>query len=534
MGQVWHQNAVIYQVDPTRFFDTNGDGSGDLPGIVEKLDYIAALGATTLWLNPFYVSPGHDNGYDVVDHLAVEPRCGTVDDVRLLLEETRKRGMRVIVELVAQHTSDQHPWFLDACKSPQSPYRDYYIWSDTPEPNEPAPMFPTVDPLIWEWNDEAGQYYRHLFYHHEPDLNLSNPHVVEEVDRILLYWANMGVDGFRIDAANHMVEQAADGHGDNGYALFEHFHNLLMPRNQDTILLGEVDVSVEEMKHYFVDGSRLTTLLNFWINKNLFLAMASEDSTPLCNALEELPVPPERCGYCFWLRNHDELDMEDLPQQDYDFVMDKYAPDEDMRIYDRGIRRRLAPMLEGDVRHLAMAHALLFSLPGTPIVRYGDEIGMGDDLRQPERESVRTPMQWDDSTGAGFSTAEPEKFASPIINWGQYSNQKINVREQLTRPDSLLERIRTIIHAWRELPEVHYHCFTHVTLSQKCVYAVSYKDENAGTLMLINLSSQTVDIDSGEISEFVNGEEVLADSVYEAPAKTLRINGYGYRWLRLT
>ena len=533
MGQVWHQNAVIYQVDPGRFFDTNADGNGDLRGVVEKLDYIASLGATTLWLNPFYVSPGRDNGYDVVDHLAVDPRSGSEDDIRWLLEETRKRGMRVIVELVAQHTSDQAYWFQEARKTPQSPFRDFYIWSDTPEPNEPAPMFPTVEPSIWRWDEEAGQYYRHLFYHHEPDLNLSNPLVVAEVDRILLYWADMGVAGFRIDAASHMVEQAGAGQKETGYALFDRFHDLLMPRNPDTILLGEVDVSVEEMKHYFDEGERLTTLLTFWINKNIFLAMAREDASPLCKALEELPVPPERCGYCFWLRNHDELDMEDLDPEDYAFVMDKYAPDEEMRIYGRGIRRRLAPMLDGDERHLAMAHALLFSLPGTPVIRYGDDIWMGDELRLPDRESLRTPMQWDDTPGAGFSSADPQQFISPIIDSGKYGYKHINVAEQQARSGSLLQRIRELVHVWRELPEIHYHCFTHVTLSHKSVYAVRYRDENAATLMFINLSSQPVEFGCDEAEGLAGAQEVLADDNYDAPGTHLRLNGYGYRWLRL-
>lgn len=395
MSRLWHQNAVIYQIDPTRFFDSNADGWGDLRGIVEKLDYVESLGATAIWLTPFYLSPRRDNGYDVENHTEPDPRIGSLEDVEWLIAEAEKRGIRVIIELVAQHTSDAHDWFQEARKGRDNPFHDYYLWRDTPGPDEPAPMFPTIEPHIWRWDEQAQRYYRHLFYHHEPDLNLRHPDVIQAVDHVLRFWADKGVAGFRVDAASHMVEQASlPGDKESGYRLFNHFYDLLTEDHPDMILLGEVDVNVSEFEDFFGGGERLTTLLNFWINKNTILALAREEAAPLVKALNELPMPPANGGYCFWLRNHDELDLEDLEPEDYDFVMEKYAPDPDMRIYGRGIRRRLAPMLDGNERQQAMAHALLFSLPGTPVVRYGAEIGMGDLLSQPERESVRTPMQW--------------------------------------------------------------------------------------------------------------------------------------------
>lgn len=532
MGRVWHQNAVIYQIDPSRFYDSNGDGWGDLRGIIQKLDYIASLGVTALWLTPFYRSPRRDNGYDVEDHLSIDPRLGEPEDIDWLLAEARKRDIRVIIELVAQHTADTHYWFQEARKNAQGPYRDYYLWSKNGGPDEPRPMFPTVEPHIWRWDNEAQSHYRHLFYHHEPDLNLANPRVLHEVDRILAHWVDKGVAGFRIDAASHMVEQAGNGDKAQGYRFFNHVHDLLARHHPQLMLLGEVDVNVDEFKDYFGDGDRLTTLLNFWINKNIFLALARENAGPLVAALNELPLPPEHGGYCFWLRNHDELDMEDLSEEDFTFVMNKYAPDENMRIYGRGIRRRLAPMLEGDERHQALAHALLFSLPGTPALRYGAEIGMGDNLNQPEREAVRSPMQWRNAPGAGFSTANPADFVSPLIASGPYGYQKINVEEQLGREDSLLHRIRRIAETWRTLPEVCYHHFQPFTVPQQSVFAARYQGEGYATLMFANLSPQPVNVNSGEL-DLDGAVEILADEPYPPVSRELALNGYGYRWLRL-
>ena len=532
MGRVWHQNAVIYQIDPSRYYDTNGDGWGDIRGIIAKLDYIASLGATTLWLTPFYLSPRRDNGYDVEDHLRLDPRLGAPADIDRLIDEARKRDMKVIIELVAQHTSDTHFWFQEARKNGDSRYRNYYLWSQNGGPDVPEPMFPTVEPHIWRWDDEAQSHYRHLFYHHEPDLNLANPQVITEIDKILLHWADKGVAGFRIDAASHMVEQAGMGDKEKGYRFFNHVHDLLKEHHPELMLLGEVDVNIEEFKDYFGDGERLTTLLNFWINKNLFLALARENARPLVDALKELTLPPEHGGYCFWLRNHDELDLEDLRPQDYDFVMNKYAPEEEMRIYGRGIRRRLAPMLNGDERHQALAHALLFSLPGTPVVRYGAEIGMGDNLNQPERESVRSPMQWNAEPGAGFSCAASADFVSPLISDGPFGYAKVNVAEQLSREDSLLHRIRRIAQTWRTLPEVCYHHFHPFTVPQQSVFAVRYQGDGYATLMFANLSAQPATVPLGDV-DLNDAVEILADERYPAVSCELALNGYGYRWLRV-
>nr|EIZ3658602.1 glycosidase [Cronobacter sakazakii] len=310
MSRLWHQNAVIYQIDPTRFYDSNADGWGDLRGIVEKLDYVESLGATAIWLTPFYLSPRRDNGYDVENHTEPDPRIGSLDDVEWLIAEADKRGIRVIIELVAQHTSDAHDWFQEARKGRDNPFHDYYLWRDTPGPDEPAPMFPTIEPHIWRWDEQAQRYYRHLFYHHEPDLNLRHPDVIQAVDHVLRFWAEKGVAGFRVDAASHMVEQASlPGDKESGYRLFNHFYDLLTDDHPDMILLGEVDVNVSEFEDFFGGGERLTTLLNFWINKNTILALAREEAAPLVKALNELPMPPANGGYCFWLRNHDELDL---------------------------------------------------------------------------------------------------------------------------------------------------------------------------------------------------------------------------------
>src|SRR5690606_4819531 len=327
-----------------------------------------------------------------------------------------------IIELVVQHTSIQHRWFQEARRDRHSPYRDYYIWADEPvECDGVEPVFPTVEDSVWTWDEEAGQYYRHVFYHHEPDLNLTNPRVIEEIERIMLFWLRMGVSGFRVDAASHLVRQAGGGDIAEGYWLLEHMRDFVSLRRPEAVLLGEVDVDPEHYPDYFGDGDRLTLLLNFWANNHLFLALARGEAEPLLRSIRQQPEPPHRAQYAIWLRNHDELGLARLTDAEREEVMQVFAPDPDMRIYERGIRRRLAPMLGGDTRRLAMAHALLFSLPGTPILRYGEEIGMGDDLSLPERLAVRTPMQWSNEPNAGFSRAPAQELAAALIDEGDFT-----------------------------------------------------------------------------------------------------------------
>lgn len=534
MRPLWYRNALIYQIDPSLFYDSNDDGCGDLQGITERLDYVRGLGATGIWLMPFYASPFSDAGYDVSDHMAVDPRFGDFADLVGLLERAEELGIHVIIELVVQHTSDRHRWFQEARRDRNSPYRDYYIWSDEPvECDDVVPVFPTVEDSVWTWDKEAGQYYRHMFYHHEPDLNLTNPRVIEEIERIMLFWLRLGVSGFRVDAASHLVKQAGAGNIADGYWLLEHMRDFISLRRPEAVLLGEVDVDPAHYPDYFGDGDRLTLLLNFWANNHFFLALARGEAEPLLRSIKEQPEPPHRAQYAIWLRNHDELGLSRLTDTEREEVMQAFAPDPDMRIYERGIRRRLAPMLGGDTRRVAMAHALLFSMPGTPILRYGEEIGMGDDLALPERLAVRTPMQWSNEPNAGFSRAAAESLAAPVIDEGDYAFETLNVYAQTLSRDSLLARTSNMIRTRIGLGEVGRGECRALQSDVPAVFAVRH-DGDSTVLMLANMSDQdvTVALADEDLGEFL---DVLADGPYDAPGGSplrLQLRGYGYRWLR--
>ncbi len=307
----WHTRAIIYQIDTALFYDLNGDGCGDIAGITAKLRYIRRMGATVIWITPFYLTPFLDEGYDVSDHLQVDPRFGKLNDIIAFIEQARELGMQVIIELLIQHTSDAHPWFQQARRNPQSPYRDYYLWSDTDDDDTP-PMFPGVEKSIWTWDDEAGQYYRHMFYHHEPDLNLASPAVLKEIENIIIFWLKLGVSGFRLDAASHLTKQAGHGDEKRGLWILEHLRRLIGQRNPDAILLGEVDVEVEAYKDYFGQNDRLNLVLNFWLNKYFYVSLAEKSARPLRNAVKKMIVPPDSCCFANWLRNHDELDLEGI------------------------------------------------------------------------------------------------------------------------------------------------------------------------------------------------------------------------------
>lgn len=527
----WHRKTLIYQIDPSLFSDSNGDGRGDLKGIIQRLDYLKALGIGALWLMPVYRSPFKDAGYDVSDFMALDPRFGSEEDLRQLIVQAGERGMRVILELVAQHTSDQHPWFQRARRDKDSVYRDYYVWSDTPVDDGNQPIFPSVEDSIWQWDEQAGQYYRHLFYRHEPDLNLANPRVVEEIERIMVHWLELGIAGFRLDAASHLVEQAGGEDEEQGVWVLDRLFKCMTAINPEGVLLGEVDVEPERYSHYFGNGERLGLVLDFWVNNHVFLALARGQAEPLQRAIARRPAPPDGASYAVWLRNHDELDLERLSAEEREEVMQVFAPDPDMRLYGRGIRRRLAPMLDGDVRHQALAQALLLSLPGTPIVRYGEEIGMGDDLSRPERLSVRTPMQWSSQANAGFSSAQ--RLVAPVIDEGAFAYTQLNVEDQLNAPESLLGRVRPLLLARAGLPEVGDGEARLLTVDHPAVFAVAHVGE-ATSVMLANLSNDTltVKLDGLDLQGF---KEIISDSQYPAALdRQLTLNGYGYRWWRRT
>lgn len=455
---LWYKNAVIYGLDVATFQDSNGDGVGDFPGLCRRLDYLADLGVTCLWLLPMFPTPDRDNGYDVMDYFGIDPRLGTFDDFLMFVRKAGERGLRVILDLVMDHTSNEHPWFRAARHDPASRFRRYYTWTDMPPPTEPGQgnIFAGQESSVWTFDEIAGQYYYHRFYHFEPDLDVTCPEVREEIKRVIDFWLSFGISGFRVDAVSHMIESPLPSPDP---ALRHDAHHILRDlraftssRRADAALLGEADVEPNELAAFFGEGNELHLLYNFLLDNYLFLALATGRAEPIGRALRLLPSIPEGCQWVNFLRNLDELDLERLTEDERESVYDAFAPDQEMRIFGRGIRRRLAPML-GDRRRLELAMSLLFSLPGAPMLVYGDEIGMGDDLSLDGRNAVRTPMQWSKARHGGFSTAPTRTLTMPVVAKGPFRYRQVNVEAQAGDPESILNAIKRFIRLRRECPE---------------------------------------------------------------------------------
>ena len=535
MQPLWYRNAVIYQVDVAYFLDADGDGWGDLRGLTERLEHIRGLGANCIWLLPIYASPFEDGGYDVTDHLAVHPRFGDLADFAILLNKAESLGLRIILDLVPQHTSIEHRWFQEARRDRNSPYRDYYVWADEPHETGVEPVFPTVEDSVWTWDEEAGQYYRHTFYSFEPDLELGNPRVRQEIGRIMEFWLRMGVAGFRVDAVPYMVERARNADPrDDGHWLLEEMREFAVLRQPEAVLMGEVDVPPEEYADYFGGGNRLSMVLDFWLNNNLFLALARGEAQPLAEALDRQPEAPQHSQYGVFLRNHDELDLEQLTDEQRAEVLDRFAPEKDMRAFERGIRRRLAPMLEGDPRRLMMAHALLMSLPGSPVLLYGDEIGMGEDLSRPERKAVRTVMQWSDAANGGFSLAEPDQLITAPISGGSFGFETINVAAQTQDRSSLLAQVGNLVRSRIGAEEIGLGRTRVVETGHPGVLCLCHESNGRHLVTAVNLTAEdvTCELQDTDLTGLV---DILCDREYPAPDESptkFEVAGYGYRWLR--
>lgn len=522
-----HCNA-LYQIDPYLFRDSDGHGWGTLDGITGKLDYLAELGVSTLWLLPFFVSGGRDGGYDIVDHCAVDPRLGDLAAFDRLVREARRRGIGIVVKLVLQHTSDRHHWFQQARRDPASPFRARYLWRDAPEDHGHDPMFPPVQAGIWTWDACARQYYRHLFYPHEPDLDTAHPAVREEMFRIMEFWLRRGVAGFRIDALPYMVERAREADpAEQGRWLLGEMRRKAGEHLDDPILIGEADVAAGEYGTYLDHGRKLSHLLDFHFNNHLFLALACEDAREIAATAAEYPADAPASTRLMWLRNNDELDLEQLDEDEREQVMRAFAPEPWMRIYGRGIRRRLAPMLGGDVARIAMAHALILSIGQVPVLRYGDEIGMGEELALPERQSVRTPMQWTAGEGAGFGD-RPERAWRRPISAGPFGHGRINVAAQRDDPDSLLARVRELLAARRGLPAFDTHC-RYEDAGTPGILSCHYADAPTPLLALVNLS--------GELRQAALPADFVLDATKVARgarplSDRVALQPYGYCWLQ--
>ena len=534
---LWYKNAVIYCLNVETYLDSNGDGIGDFPGLTERLPYLAGLGVTCLWLLPFYPSPNKDDGYDVADFYGIHPRVGSFGDFVEFMNRAQSLGLRVIVDLVVNHTSDQHPWFASARKDPASPYRNWYVWSKKRPRNwNKGMVFPGVQKSTWTRDPVAREYYFHRFYDFQPDLNPQNPAVTEEIMRIMGFWLQLGVSGFRMDAVPFVIENKGAGvKPGKDFDLLHDMRDFLQWRCRDAIMLAEANVPPDESLRYFgQDGDRLQMMLNFWVNQRMFYALASGDATELRRALVETRDRPHPAQWGMFMRSHDELDLGRLTDEQRQTVFDAFGPKKNMQLYGRGIRRRLAPMLHNDRRRLELAYSLMFSLPGTPVLRYGDEIGMGDDLSLPERYAARTPMQWSAERNGGFSTAR--RVIRKVVNDPIYGYANVNVADQRRDPHSLLNWMERIIRMRRECPEISWGQWKPLNVRNDHVLALRYDWDSRTSVFLHNFDDKPcavrlhVDAPRGDVLVNLLGQnETHAD---ESGRHTIDLEPWGYRWFR--
>ncbi len=540
IDDLWYKNAIFYCLSVGTYMDANGDGVGDFKGLLRRLDYLQGLGITAIWLMPFQPSPGKDDGYDISDYYGVDPRYGTLGDFVEFTHGCHQRGIRVIIDLVVNHTSDTHSWFREARSSPDSEYRDWYVWADKKPANANKGMvFPGVQKSTWTRDKEAKAWYFHRFYDFQPDLNTSNPRVQAEILKIMGFWIQLGVSGFRMDAVPFVIatKGAKVRTPVEQYDMLRAFREFLQWRQGDAIILAEANVLPEtDMEYFGDDGERMHMMFNFYVNQHLFYALASADSRSLAKALKATKPRPASAQWGLFLRNHDELDLGRLSKAQRDAVFKAFGPDKNMQLYDRGIRRRLAPMLGGDRRRLELAYSLMCTLPGTPVIRYGDEIGMGDNLALPERNCARTPMQWSTEPQAGFT--ESSKPCSPLINDGPYGFEHVNVAKQRRDPGSMLNWMERIIRMRKEVPEVGWGNFSVIATRDPAVLIVRYDWRNNSVVFVHNLDEKPREIsfatglpgDAG--NALVN---LLSEDHSQANKRgqhTLVIEGYGYRWYR--
>ena len=534
---LWYKDAVIYELHIKAFKDSNGDGIGDFRGLIEKLDYLQDLGVTAIWLLPFYPSPQRDDGYDIADYLSINPSYGVVRDFKVLMREAHKRGLRVITELVINHTSDRHPWFQRAREAKKgSPYRDYYVWSDDPDKyKDTRIIFQDFEQSNWTWDAVAGQYYWHRFYHHQPDLNFENPRVRQEVIKALDFWANLGVDGFRLDAIPYLFERE----GTNCENLPEtHVYLKELRKHMDEhhpgkMFLAEANMWPEQAAAYFGDGDECHMNFHFPIMPRLFMAVKMEERHPIVDILEQTPDIPANCQWAMFLRNHDELTLEMVTDEERDYMYKVYAKDPMARI-NLGIRHRLAPLMDGDRRKIELMNVLLFSMPGTPVLYYGDEIGMGDNFYLGDRNGVRTPMQWNADRNAGFSDANPQKLYLPAIIDPEYNYETVNVETQLRNQNSLLWWTKHTIEMRQRYRAFGRGSITFIASSNPKILAFMRCHEEENVLVVVNLSrfAEPVELEMGAFHGFTP-QEMFSQNKFPRVGRQpylLTLSPYGYYW----
>lgn len=531
---VWYQNAIFYELHTRAFYDSNNDGIGDLRGIIHKLNYIEQLGVNCIWLLPIFPSPLIDDGYDISDFYNIHPDVGTLEDFKELVFETHKKGMHIIADLVVNHTSDQCDWFKKAEEDPKSPFHDYYVWSDTNEKYQDARIiFIDTEKSNWAWSEKAHKYYWHRFYSSQPDLNYDNAKVREEMKNILRFWLDFGIDGFRADAVPYLFEREGTNCENlpETHQYLKELRKLIDEEFPECVLLAEANQWPTDLRPYFADGDEFHMAFNFPIMPRIFQAAAIERSSPIIEILEQTPTIPEDCHWCTFLRNHDELTLEMVTTEVRQFLWDFYAPENNMRL-NLGIRRRLAPLMNGDDKKIKLLYAILFSLPGSPIVYYGDEIGMGDNIDLNDRDGVRTPMQWSSKINSGFSDFLDGDLFSPVIDSGKFNYMDVNVEVQEKNPNSLLNEIKNIIKIRKKHPAFGTHNTTFLKDQNPEVFAIIRDDGNERIYCLHNLShsKQIIKLGAKNFSKILGSSNFLYRTEKQNQGE-ITLDPYSFLWL---
>jgi maltose alpha-D-glucosyltransferase / alpha-amylase len=536
---LWYKDAIFYEVYTRGFFDANGDGDGDLIGLTSKLDYLQDLGVDCLWLMPIYASPHKDDGYDIADFRQIHPTIGTVADFEGLTKAAHARGMRIIADLVVNHTSDQHPWFQEARRDPSSPYRNYYVWSDTDQVYKGTRViFRDTETSNWTWDPVARQYFWHRFYSHQPDLNFDNPQVKKEILNVMAFWLDRGIDGFRVDAVPYLFEREGTNCENlpETHDFLKEMRQFVDSRYPGSLLLAEANQWPSDLLPYFGQGDEFHMAFNFPLMPRLFMAIRREDQRPLIDIMHQMPDVPTSCQWALFLRNHDELTLEMVTDEERDYMYTEYARDPRMRL-NLGIRRRLAPLMENGRRQIELLHSLLFSLPGSPVLYYGDEIGMGDNVHLGDRGGVRTPMQWTGDRNAGFSRANPSALYQAIILDPIYHYQAVNVEAQLASPTSLLNWVRRLIKVRREHKVFGRGNLEFIACHNRHAVAYVRAYEDQAVLIVNNLSrfSQPVELDLSRYAGMSLTEiagNVRFPTISELPY-LVTLGPHGFYWFRL-
>jgi maltose alpha-D-glucosyltransferase/alpha-amylase len=539
-SDVWWKNAIVYCLDVETFLDADGDGCGDLRGLTDRLDYLAGLGVSCLWLMPFYPSEQRDDGYDITDFYGVDGRLGTPGDFAELIRTAADRGIRVIADLVMNHTSDEHPWF-QAGRDRDSPYHDFYVWADEKPAEKPGDVvFPDREDSNWAYDRKAQQWYLHRFYSHQPDLNVAEPRVRDEIAQVVGYWLAQGLAGFRVDAVPFLVEPIGmpEGALQDPHELLRDLRRFMGRRRGDAMLMGEVNLPPSQQRAFFgdEDGDELHMILSFVINQAMYLALARGDATPLREALGSLPEIPEDCQWANFVRNHDELTLDKLSEEERAEVFAAFGPEEELQLYGRGLRRRLPTMVGGDERRIRMLYSLAFALPGTPVLFYGEEIGMAENLAIPGRYSVRAPMQWSGDRHGGFSTApEGAELCRPVVDADGWGPERVSVAAQRRDPGSLLSWMERLIRRRRECPELGWGRCTVLETGHAAVFGHRVDWEGSTVLALHSFAGERLEARVGlgpDVDEAVD----LFDGDHATPrdgALEVGLDPYGARWFRL-